>query len=78
MKPSTGAAVRLLSRDNLDENAYHLDCRAAAFTGMLSAIDRNHCPPSNGMPVRHHRNTQCVSTAIGKFPERVSPLPVLQ
>jgi hypothetical protein len=24
---------------------------------MLSAIDRNHCPPSNGMPVRHHRNT---------------------
>ena len=25
---------------------------------MLSAIDRNHCPPSNGMPVRHHRNTQ--------------------
>jgi hypothetical protein len=30
----------------------------SAFTGMLSAIDRNHCPPSNGMPVRHHRNTQ--------------------
>src|ERR1700690_3428055 len=29
----------------------------SAFTGMLSAIDRNHCPPSNGMPVRHHRNT---------------------
>jgi hypothetical protein len=27
---------------------------------MLSAIDRNHCPPSNGMPVRHHRNTQFV------------------
>src|SRR5664279_5764201 len=25
---------------------------------MLSAIDRNHCPPSSGMPVRHHRNTQ--------------------
>src|ERR1035437_8746951 len=24
---------------------------------MLSAIDRNHCPPSNGMSVRHHRNT---------------------
>jgi hypothetical protein len=23
---------------------------------MLSAIDRIHCPPSNGMPVRHHRN----------------------
>ena len=32
--------------------------RMSAFTGMLSAIDRNHCPPSNGMPVRHHRNTQ--------------------
>ena len=29
----------------------------SAITGMLSAIDRNHCPPSNGMPVRHHRNT---------------------
>ena len=23
---------------------------------MLSAFDRIHCPPSNGMPVRHHRN----------------------
>jgi len=23
---------------------------------MLSAIDRIYCPPSNGMPVRHHRN----------------------
>jgi hypothetical protein len=30
----------------------------SAFTGMLSAIDRIHCPPSNGMPVRHHRNPQ--------------------
>src|SRR5215204_3024603 len=29
---------------------------------MLSAIDRNHCPPSNGMPVRHHRNTQTGTT----------------
>jgi len=29
----------------------------SAITGMLSAIDRNHCPPSNGMPVRHQRNT---------------------
>jgi hypothetical protein len=27
---------------------------------MLSAIDRNHCPPSNGTPVRHHRNTQAI------------------
>jgi hypothetical protein len=25
---------------------------------MLFAIDRNRCPPSNGMPVRHHLNTQ--------------------
>ena len=24
---------------------------------MLPAIDRNHCPPSSGMPVRLHRNT---------------------
>jgi transposase len=23
---------------------------------MLSAIDRIHCPPSNGMPVRYQRN----------------------
>ena len=30
----------------------------SAFTGMLSAIDRNRCPPSNGMPVRLHLNTQ--------------------
>ena len=28
----------------------------SAFTGMLSAIDRIHCPPSNGMPVRYQRN----------------------
>jgi len=30
----------------------------SAFTGTLSAIDRNHCPPSYGMPVRLHRNPQ--------------------
>jgi phage terminase small subunit len=29
---------------------------------MLSAIDRNRCPPSNGMPVRHHRNTHPVQS----------------
>jgi hypothetical protein len=32
----------------------------SAFTGTLSAIDRNHCPPSYGMPVRLHRNPQLV------------------
>jgi hypothetical protein len=31
------------------------------LTGMLSAIDRNTCPPSNGMPVLHHRNTHLSS-----------------
>ena len=28
---------------------------------MLSAIDRIHCPPSSGMPGRHHRNPQIVA-----------------
>jgi hypothetical protein len=32
----------------------------SAFTGMLSAIDRIHCPPSNGMPVRYQRNPQSI------------------
>jgi two-component system cell cycle response regulator CtrA len=27
---------------------------------MLSAIDRNRCPPSNGIPVRLHRNTHAI------------------
>jgi hypothetical protein len=27
---------------------------------MLSAIDRIHCPPSNGMPVRYQRNPHAV------------------
>src|SRR5450755_183422 len=31
---------------------------------MLSAIDRNHCPPSNGMPVRHHRNTHACAVSF--------------
>src|SRR5580692_2649823 len=29
-----------------------------SWSGMLSAIDRIHCPPSNGMPVRYQRNPQ--------------------
>ena len=31
---------------------------------MLSAIDRIHCPPSNGMPVRHHRNPQPFASLV--------------
>ena len=30
----------------------------SAIIGMLSAIDRNHCPQSIGIPVRNHRNPQ--------------------
>ena len=45
----------------------------SAFTGMLSAIDRNHCPPSNGMPVRHHRNTHASLDAV-KNPLRDSTM----
>ncbi len=34
---------------------------------MLSAFDRNHCPPSNGMPVRHHRNPHCDRLAAAVY-----------
>jgi hypothetical protein len=60
----------------------------SAFTGMLSAIDRNHCPPLNGTPVRHHRNTHkdanrpsqmllvMVRFLSGGCPETAGPLPI--
>jgi transposase len=44
----------------------------SAFIGMVSAIDRKHCPPSIGTAVRLHRNPQPTFTILplpSKSPE---------
>jgi hypothetical protein len=49
----------------------------SAIVGILSAINRNHCPPSIGTPVRNHRNPQSVAVKGERHGRSLARLDVL-